>query len=367
MALLGICPYLHFSIRHHTSSLLPSLAFPLLRVIGGVLCVFPAQLMIQHRVLTILRQRILFQRINDDIANRHDVKLPAKWKDDMPSDQALLALCDFLKTSLTEQTAFAQVLIAAMDLGDAQIGDAEEKLRSQITDSRAAILLRTSLLIGFFMTLVGYVGCFTLVQDGKSTPSDTYIWLGLEALLSLLRMMIWAWNPIWDDPEGITLGLTKTNTNSLPYIVTGAQKQSLDLVFMDEIQFWRHMTAYCGPIDPDDLQKIDGFEPYYAWLRVEDEEDDRLCLLLEGKYSDLCMLDDGADSAFYDVGKGAITWPFAKEIRLTETHPLMTNQKFKLAVFGHYSFIMCVKSSRPFRMMRTSWTLLNTFLGIENF
>ncbi|KAJ7771176.1 hypothetical protein B0H14DRAFT_348671 [Mycena olivaceomarginata] len=362
VALLGVGPYLHFSIRHHTSFLLLSLTFPLVRVVGGLLCVFPAQLMIQHRVLVILQQRILFQRIKDLVANRHDVKLPARWKDDLPSEESLTALYKFLQIS--GPTPLVNIVTTAMGISTTADGitpgDAAKKLKSYIADPWSVIVLRASLMTGFLMTLAGYVGCFTLIQDSKSTSSDTYIWLGLEAVLSFSRMAVWASNPGWDDSDGITLALSKTDDESLSVIRTEGTSESQDLqdLLMDRSDFWGNMTAYCGPLNPDDLQKIDGFELWYAWLRVGDE--DRLCLFLEGKYSDLCMIDEGPNSAFYDVGRGAVKWPFESEKRLTRDHRLMMNQKFKLAVFSHYSFIVAAKSSRPFHLMKTSWTLLNT-------
>jgi hypothetical protein len=354
-ALLGVGPYLHFSIQHHTSSLPRSLAFPLLRVIGGLLCVFPAQLMIQHRLLVILQQRILFQRINDLVVDRHDVKLPAKWKDSFPSEEALTSLCEFLETSLAEETPFAQIVLAAMDDKIAP-GNVTEKLKCHITDSWYATILRVLLLIGFLLTLVGYVGCFTIIQDSKSTPSDTYLWLGLEAFLSLVRMMVWGWNPGWDDSDGITLALTKPKDNPFRSITIHETGKSQDLDIMDETDFWEKMTAYCGLSDPSDLRKIVGFKPWYAWTSLRGEN--RLCLFLERNQDLFCMMDQGTDPIFYNLGKDDIKWPFERE--LPKEHHLMVDQTFKLAVFAHYSFIISARSSRPFHLLRTSWTLLDS-------
>ena len=63
-ATLNLIPYLHFIIRHDTS--LPTLAwlFPLIRATGGAFCVIAEQLLLQRRILTILRHRIAYLAIN---------------------------------------------------------------------------------------------------------------------------------------------------------------------------------------------------------------------------------------------------------------------------------------------------------------
>ncbi|ESK82772.1 hypothetical protein Moror_5635 [Moniliophthora roreri MCA 2997] len=61
--------------------------------------------------------------------------------------------------------------------------------------------------IGMVMIVAGYVGCFSLVgQTGlKGAP---YVWFGLEAALSLLRIFLWGSNPDWDeDGTGLTMSL----------------------------------------------------------------------------------------------------------------------------------------------------------------
>ena len=59
-------------------------------------------------------------------------------------------------------------------------------------------LMLCLLLIGLLASVVGYVGCFSVVQNSTSTYGPVS-WFCLEAGLSLMRVAIWAWNPTWDD------------------------------------------------------------------------------------------------------------------------------------------------------------------------
>ena len=59
-------------------------------------------------------------------------------------------------------------------------------------------LLLLLLLIGLLALVVGYVGCFSIVQSLASS-SGPVSWLGLEIGLSVVRLAIWAWNPTRDD------------------------------------------------------------------------------------------------------------------------------------------------------------------------
>ena len=79
-------------------------------------------------------------------------------------------------------------------------------------------LMPLLLLIGLLASVVGYVGCFSVVQNSTSTIGPIS-WLCLEAGLSVMRLVIWAWNPTRDDappPLEIVLKLDKYEHNPLP-------------------------------------------------------------------------------------------------------------------------------------------------------
>jgi hypothetical protein len=55
------------------------------------------------------------------------------------------------------------------------------------------------LILGIAASGVGYIGCFNIVQSSNNSIGPL-IWLAIEVALSLLRLAIWAANPIADDP-----------------------------------------------------------------------------------------------------------------------------------------------------------------------
>ena len=62
------------------------------------------------------------------------------------------------------------------------------------------------LAIGIIASVVGYVGCFSVVQ-GSRTSKGPLIWLCLESALSIIRILVWSSNPEKDDLEPFTLSI----------------------------------------------------------------------------------------------------------------------------------------------------------------
>ncbi|KAH8550986.1 hypothetical protein BGW37DRAFT_539251 [Umbelopsis sp. PMI_123] len=60
------------------------------------------------------------------------------------------------------------------------------------------IVWKFLLILSAFGVLIGYVGCFTYVQN-FSNDSDVYVWLSLEIIMMMLRMAIWSWDPNFDN------------------------------------------------------------------------------------------------------------------------------------------------------------------------
>ena len=73
------------------------------------------------------------------------------------------------------------------------------------------------LLVGLVASVVGYIGCFSAVQNSTSILGPVS-WLCYEAGLSVVRLAIWAWNPTRDDapPLEIVLEMDKYEHNPLP-------------------------------------------------------------------------------------------------------------------------------------------------------
>ena len=76
-------------------------------------------------------------------------------------------------------------------------------------------------LIGLLSSVVGYVWCFSIVQNSTST-TGLVSWLCLEAGLSVMRLVIWAWNPTRDD--GLYLDWTNMNINPFPLATKTTRK-----------------------------------------------------------------------------------------------------------------------------------------------
>jgi hypothetical protein len=84
-----------------------------------------------------------------------------------------------------------------------------EILSQQTSDmpfaSAYAWILRIALLLGSGATVAGYIGCFNNVQSASS--HETFLWLGLEAFLSLLRVLLWSLNPQFDEDTGLVISI----------------------------------------------------------------------------------------------------------------------------------------------------------------
>ncbi|KAJ7577581.1 hypothetical protein C8J56DRAFT_1113670 [Mycena floridula] len=123
------------------------------------------------------------------------------------------------------------------------------------------VFLQICLFLGIGATGVGYLGCFTVIQNTASTK-NTYLWLGLEGILAFLRIILWGWNPRWDEATGVRveIALEKTPpliTTPVPYDHHDAdESKSFErLVVVDDLRFLSHLTPYTGPLerfnDPD--------------------------------------------------------------------------------------------------------------------
>ncbi|KAJ6597474.1 hypothetical protein DFH09DRAFT_1022843, partial [Mycena vulgaris] len=146
-----------------------------------------------------------------------------------------------------------------------------EALPLTIVPSRLHLtLLQVLIFIGMASTAVGYLGCFTVVQNAK--PNHTYIWLGVEIALALLRILIWGRNPQWDEPTGLSLELSlPADVQHAPTITTPQDYQRYILgigsgncyepgrrdpfVILPDSRFLEYISPYTGPVerfsDPD--------------------------------------------------------------------------------------------------------------------
>ena len=151
---LSITPYIYLNLRANNLDLRRGTiwVFPILRSTGGFITAVLVQLLIQRRITS----------ISDEYLVKRD-QLPVGNGDVEAGVEAALEI--------------------------------PEK-KYQMDAGTWPLLF--FLLIGLLASVVGYVGCFSIVQNSTST-SGPVSWLCLEAGLSLVRLAIWAWNPTSDD------------------------------------------------------------------------------------------------------------------------------------------------------------------------
>ncbi len=100
-------------------------------------------------------------------------------------------------------------------------------------------------------TVAGYIGCFTLVSGSRG--NGPLIWLLLEAGLSIIRILLWAWNPSFDERTDITVRLNLTDHQ--PLVTTEKDIEVIEqtgentLSLIPERQFLEWITSYTGPLE----------------------------------------------------------------------------------------------------------------------
>ena len=112
-------------------------------------------------------------------------------------------------------------------------------------------LLLCLLLTGLIASLVGYLGCFSVVQN-STTTSGPVSWLCLEAGLSVMRLAIWAWNPPKDDAPPLEIILELDKYEPLPtcnkYNEEILESKVLPLTRAED--FLKIITSFAGLIKP---------------------------------------------------------------------------------------------------------------------
>ena len=200
---LSIAPYVYINLGASSLDLKRGTiwVFPILRSTGGFITATLIQLLIQRRVTT--------------ISNEYLVK------------RGQLPVCD----------------------GDVETAAGVEIKRYQM-DARTWLLLFL-LLIGILASVVGYVGCFSIVQNSASA-SGPVSWLCLEAGLSVMRLAIWAWNPTRDDAPPLKINLELDKYEPLPT----SNKYNAEIIEYKVLpltrarDFLKSITSFAGLIKP---------------------------------------------------------------------------------------------------------------------
>ena len=194
----SIAPYIYLNLCANSLKKSTTWVFPVLRATGGFIAATLIQLLIQRRITT--------------LSDQYLVK-----RDQLPNPDVEAAV----KTKKHQMDALTWLLLCL-------------------------------LLIGLVASLVGYVGCFSVVQNSTSTIGPVS-WLCLEAGLSVIRMAIWAWNPRGDDapPLEIILELDKYEHKPLPTCNKDDEEilQYKVLPLTRARDFLKIITSFAGLID----------------------------------------------------------------------------------------------------------------------
>jgi hypothetical protein len=213
--------------------------FPLLRIVGSCLAVVFCQFLIQSRVISLMKNRIVFMVMNriliDDLKLKHDnpeldlgLQEHFRWDVDLPAEQCLGSLEQFFSSrhSFTQPNDGPKELGGHVSIAMKTLSFSDpENLRGKLQELRnehfpAPAFDHTFVLISWIIlcfslsaTVAGYIGCFTLVSNTQG--NGPFYWLGVEVGLSIFRIMVWSLEPGSDEGTYITVMLKLTKDQPL--------------------------------------------------------------------------------------------------------------------------------------------------------
>ncbi|KAJ7473427.1 hypothetical protein FB451DRAFT_292410 [Mycena latifolia] len=254
LACLSIAPYIRIIMNDHSSKGFPAWVPPLLRIVGSAVSVIMAQMIIQIRMQQILHSTL----------GTPQPSTPNSFKGPL-NDVEKGITTPVLNTTQNLEDNSPQATQAPLQSPSEVASPANKKADAIIPQPRNIIpshihlaFLQVLLFLGIGSTAVGYLGCFTVVQN--SHASNTYIWLGIEIALALLRIYIWGLNPSWDERTGLSLGLElPDDSEKAPTITTGQDLQGyifneynskhMPFVVVTDSHFLEYISPYTGPVE----------------------------------------------------------------------------------------------------------------------
>ena len=193
----SITPYIFLNLHGNKLKLITTWVFPALRAAGGFLTATLIQLLIQRRITILSNQYI----------------------QDLKRDTA---------------------------------GEPAIRKKKRQTDALTWLFL-CFLFFGVGASVVGYVGCFSVVQNSTSTIGPV-IWLILEVALSVMRLILWASNPIWDDAPPLKITLELDEYEHKPFPTCNKDDEEIlkykVLPLTRSQDFLKIITSYAGLIEP---------------------------------------------------------------------------------------------------------------------
>ena len=200
----SIAPYIYLNLGANSLTKSTTWVFPVLRATGGFITATLIQILIQRRITKLSHQYL----VKRDLLHNRDVGAPD-------------------------------------ELGDTK------KYRIDARRIAPTWLLLSFLFIGLVASVVGYVGCFSVVQNSASA-SGPVSWVCLEAGLSVMRLAIWAWNPTKDGAPPLEIILELDKCEPLP-TCNKDNEEILEykvLPLTRERDFLKIITSFAGLIEP---------------------------------------------------------------------------------------------------------------------
>ena len=199
---ISIVPYIYLNLASNNVKTSTRWLFPVLRATGGFITATLVQLLIQRQITTLSYQYLV--------------------KRDQPPNPDVEA---------------------AVEPG---------VTKKHQTDAHTWLLL-CLLVIGLVASVVGYVGCFSIVQNSKTTIGPVS-WLCLEVGLSVLRLAIWAWNPTSDDAPPLEIILDLDKYEHQPFPTCNKDNEEIlrykVLPLTRARDFLKNITSFAGLVEP---------------------------------------------------------------------------------------------------------------------
>ena len=207
------------------------------------------------------------------LANKLDLKKGTIWVFPILRSTGGFITATLIQLLIQRRITFIsdQYFVERDQLGDGDVEAAVEKKYQM--DARTWLLL-CLLLFALLASVVGYIGCFSIVQNSAST-SGPISWLCLEAGLSVVRLTIWAWNPKTDNAPPLEINFELDKFEPLP-TCNKYNEEILEykvLPLTRARNFLKSITSFVGLIKP--FSNPD-FSLYYTLTRNRDREPENL-------------------------------------------------------------------------------------------
>ena len=264
----------------HNDNRLPlrlRLIFPITRILGCFLTTVSLQILIQRRMVNIIHARELFGRM--DHAMRTGIQdrdlhmimtlgdgAIGHWDTKIASDKCLSSMQSHSYSRIPGFLRHIIIPLLRWLSGRSELDDlrrqgvnSQNQMRNFMTEFTDDVVVEWPFilltLLGGFGCVVGYIGCFSIVQGYRGSLRGPLIWLLVEATLSFFRILIWGLNPTCDDAPPLKLKDLDFSFRSLwgsqgPFVTQSkpprVENEKLVLEVLRAGQFFQSLRRHSG-------------------------------------------------------------------------------------------------------------------------